>query len=60
MSVSYRKFSSWNKVARLGEPEYYNKQHYTQGAKCWNGPHRSVEVSVIPKLYLSSTKPYFL
>jgi protein kinase C substrate 80K-H len=49
-NVPCRKFSSWNKAARFGEPEYYTKQHYTHGAKCWNGPHRSVEVSVIPKL----------
>ncbi|KAG2130985.1 glucosidase II beta subunit-like-domain-containing protein [Suillus bovinus] len=41
---SLGKFSSWNKVARPGELEYYTRQHYTQGAKCWNGPHRSVEL----------------
>ncbi|KAG1902835.1 glucosidase II beta subunit-like-domain-containing protein [Suillus fuscotomentosus] len=41
---SLGKFSSWNKAARPGEPEYYTRQHYTQGAKCWNGPHRSVEL----------------
>ncbi|KAG1859015.1 glucosidase II beta subunit-like protein-domain-containing protein [Suillus subalutaceus] len=27
-----------------GELEYYTRQHFTQGAKCWNGPHRSVEL----------------
>ncbi|KAG0700078.1 glucosidase II beta subunit-like-domain-containing protein, partial [Suillus ampliporus] len=42
--VSLGKFSSWNKAARPGELEYYTKQRYTQGAKCWNGPHRSVEL----------------
>jgi protein kinase C substrate 80K-H len=41
---SLGKFSSWNKAARPGELEYYTRQHYTQGAKCWNGPHRSVEL----------------
>lgn len=44
--VPSRKFSSWNKAARAGELEYYTRQHYTQGAKCWNGPHRSVEVNI--------------
>jgi protein kinase C substrate 80K-H len=44
--VPSRKFSSWNKAARPGELEYYTRQHYTQGAKCWNGPHRSVEVNI--------------
>ncbi|KAG2345043.1 hypothetical protein BDR05DRAFT_931060 [Suillus weaverae] len=43
-SFSLGKFSSWNKAARPGELEYYTRQHYTQGAKCWNGPHRSVEL----------------
>lgn len=41
---SLGKFSSWNKAAQPGELEYYTRQHYTQGAKCWNGPHRSVEL----------------
>ncbi|OAX39255.1 hypothetical protein K503DRAFT_739832 [Rhizopogon vinicolor AM-OR11-026] len=43
-SFSLGKFSSWNKAAQPGEPEYYTRQHYTLGAKCWNGPHRSVEL----------------
>ncbi|KAG1753222.1 glucosidase II beta subunit-like-domain-containing protein [Suillus lakei] len=43
-SFSLGKFSSWNKAAQPGELEYYTRQHYTQGAKCWNGPHRSVEL----------------
>ncbi|KAG1739894.1 glucosidase II beta subunit-like-domain-containing protein [Suillus paluster] len=41
---SLGKFSTWNKAAQPGELDYYTKQHYTQGAKCWNGPHRSVEL----------------
>ncbi|GBE79118.1 endoplasmic reticulum protein [Sparassis latifolia] len=38
------RFSSWNNVAGVvsGSLEYYSKQHYTRGTKCWNGPHRSV------------------
>ncbi|KAF8450938.1 glucosidase II beta subunit-like-domain-containing protein [Boletus edulis BED1] len=41
-TVSLGKFSSWNKLAEPGELEYYTKQRYTQGTKCWNGPHRSL------------------
>ncbi|KAI9572397.1 glucosidase II beta subunit-like-domain-containing protein [Boletus coccyginus] len=43
-TFSLGKFSSWNKLAKPGELEYYTKQHYTQGTKCWNGPQRSVEL----------------
>jgi len=41
---SLGKFKSWNNDPRVqpGEPAYYTKQHYTGGAKCWNGPNRSV------------------
>ncbi|KAH9950157.1 endoplasmic reticulum protein [Amylocystis lapponica] len=41
---SLGKFTSWNKAPGVepGSPEYYSKQHYTRGAKCWNGPMRSV------------------
>ena len=28
-----------------GSPEYYSKQRYTKGARCWNGPERSVSVA---------------
>ncbi|CCM03985.1 uncharacterized protein FIBRA_06141 [Fibroporia radiculosa] len=41
---SLGKFSSWDTGAAVGSPEYYGKQHYTQGTKCWNGPMRSVTV----------------
>lgn len=41
---SCSRFSSWNTNAPLGSPEYYTKQHYTNGAKCWNGPERSITV----------------
>ncbi|KAI0052642.1 hypothetical protein FA95DRAFT_1483311 [Auriscalpium vulgare] len=42
----FLKFSSWNTSpdATPGSPEYYSRQVYTQGTKCWNGPHRSVTV----------------
>ncbi|KAG9317094.1 glucosidase II beta subunit-like protein-domain-containing protein [Chiua virens] len=43
-TFSLGKFSSWNKLAKPGEFEYYTKQRYTQGTKCWNGPQRSVEL----------------
>ncbi|KAJ7283361.1 glucosidase II beta subunit-like-domain-containing protein [Mycena rebaudengoi] len=37
-------FSSWNPSpdVKPGSPEYYEKQVYSGGAKCWNGPERSV------------------
>ena len=41
---SCSRFSSWNTNAPLGSPEYYSKQHYTRGLKCWNGPERSITV----------------
>jgi len=44
---SLGRFSSWNTDAPLGSPEYYTKQHYTHGAKCWNGPERSITVEFI-------------
>ncbi|KAI1785346.1 endoplasmic reticulum protein [Ganoderma leucocontextum] len=38
------KFTEWNNAEGIkkGSPAYYSKQHYTGGAKCWNGPQRSV------------------
>ncbi|KAH7888167.1 glucosidase II beta subunit-like-domain-containing protein [Phlebopus sp. FC_14] len=43
-TFSLGKFTSWNQLAQPGELEYYTKQRYTQGTKCWNGPQRSVEL----------------
>jgi len=43
-TFSLGKLSSWNKLAAPGEFEYYTKQRYTQGTKCWNGPQRSLEL----------------
>ncbi|KIP09812.1 hypothetical protein PHLGIDRAFT_85955 [Phlebiopsis gigantea 11061_1 CR5-6] len=39
-------FASWNDAEGIspGSPEYYGKQHYTRGTKCWNGPMRSVQL----------------
>jgi protein kinase C substrate 80K-H len=43
-TVSLGKFDSWNpsSTVKPGEPEYYHKQIYNQGTRCWNGPPRSV------------------
>ncbi|KAF8883454.1 glucosidase II beta subunit-like-domain-containing protein, partial [Infundibulicybe gibba] len=43
-NFSLGKFSSWNPSSdvRPGDPEYYQKQVYNQGTRCWNGPERSV------------------
>ena len=37
-------FSSWKKDEEVGTPGYYSRQIFTGGAKCWNGPQRSVQV----------------
>ena len=41
-----RKFTSWNLSPDVteGSPEYYSKQVYSQGTRCWNGPQRNVKV----------------
>ncbi|KAJ7590752.1 glucosidase II beta subunit-like-domain-containing protein [Mycena floridula] len=43
-TFSLGKFSSWNPSpdVAVGSPEYYQKQMYQHGARCWNGPERSV------------------
>ncbi|KAH9938712.1 endoplasmic reticulum protein [Fomitopsis serialis] len=43
---SLGKFTHWNNAPGIepGSPEFYTKQHYERGSKCWNGPHRSVTV----------------
>ncbi|KAI0773737.1 endoplasmic reticulum protein [Fomes fomentarius] len=43
-TFSLGRFESWNNADGVEKesPEYYSKQHYTRGAKCWNGPQRSV------------------
>jgi len=37
-------FSSWKNDEEVGTPGYYSRQIYTGGAKCWNGPQRSIQV----------------
>ncbi|POV94665.1 hypothetical protein PSTT_16731 [Puccinia striiformis] len=44
--TSLGRFSHWNKDAPKGSREYYSKQVYTDGAKCWNGPERSVHLEI--------------
>ncbi|VDB86795.1 unnamed protein product [Peniophora sp. CBMAI 1063] len=39
-------FSGWNTNAEVGSPEYYSRQSYTLGTKCWNGPQRSVKLEL--------------
>ncbi|KAG8767294.1 hypothetical protein FRC16_007429, partial [Serendipita sp. 398] len=39
---SLGRFSSWNTSAPVGSPEYYSRQVYKHGARCWNGPERSI------------------
>ena len=40
-------FSSWRIGEKVGTPNYYSRQMFTGGAKCWNGPHRSVQVCIL-------------
>ncbi|KAG6831905.1 hypothetical protein H0H87_003557 [Tephrocybe sp. NHM501043] len=39
-----RTFDSWNPAEGIepGTPEYYKKQVYKHGTRCWNGPERNV------------------
>src|SRR5882757_9441492 len=53
------RFSSWNNDAPLGSSEYYTKQFYTHGAKCWNGPERSITVRKTLQLSLQKLTPTF-
>lgn len=39
-------FVSWNGTAESGAPEYYSQQKYQNGARCWNGPMRSVTLDL--------------
>ncbi|KAH8113337.1 endoplasmic reticulum protein [Phellopilus nigrolimitatus] len=43
-SFSLGKFAHWNTAAGAapGTPEYYARAQYAKGARCWNGPERSV------------------
>ncbi|KAF9480233.1 endoplasmic reticulum protein [Pholiota conissans] len=43
-TFSLGKFESWNPSPDVtpGSPEYYSKQVYKHGTRCWNGPERNV------------------
>ncbi|KAJ8456395.1 hypothetical protein ONZ45_g18736 [Pleurotus djamor] len=45
-TFSLGKFESWNPDpdVKVGSPEFYSKQVYKHGTRCWNGPERSVFV----------------
>jgi protein kinase C substrate 80K-H len=55
-----RRFQGWNVSATPGMTEYYTKQAYTGGARCWNGPERSVSVRPQGRLGkdMSSHRPF--
>lgn len=39
-------FSSWKIDQEVGTPDYYSRQIFTGGVKCWNGPQRSVQACI--------------
>ncbi|KAL4264047.1 Glucosidase 2 subunit beta [Pleurotus pulmonarius] len=43
-TFSLGKFKSWNpdQDVPVGSPEFYTKQTYKHGTRCWNGPERNV------------------
>jgi protein kinase C substrate 80K-H len=45
---SLGKFASWNLSPDVteGSAEYYSKQVYSQGTRCWNGPQRNVKLDL--------------
>ncbi|KLO07499.1 endoplasmic reticulum protein [Schizopora paradoxa] len=47
-TFSLGKFKHWNNApgVEVGSPEYYSKQYYKGGVRCWNGPERSVTLSL--------------
>ncbi|KAL0949194.1 hypothetical protein HGRIS_009272 [Hohenbuehelia grisea] len=49
-NFSLGKFQSWNPDPEVkpGTPEFYSKQIYKHGTRCWNGPERSVIVRKSP------------
>ena len=57
-----RKFDSWNPSSDVkpGQPEYYQKQVYNHGTRCWNGPERNVMVSFTHPFPASSFLPCYI
>ncbi|KAH6896412.1 endoplasmic reticulum protein [Coprinopsis sp. MPI-PUGE-AT-0042] len=45
-TFSLGRFDGWNNAEGVekGSIEYYSKQYYKRGTRCWNGPERSVVV----------------
>ncbi|KAF7982323.1 hypothetical protein HWV62_29020 [Athelia sp. TMB] len=45
-TFSLGKWVGWNDApgVEVGSPAYYGKQRYEGGAKCWNGPNRSLQL----------------
>ncbi|KAI0269413.1 glucosidase II beta subunit-like-domain-containing protein [Gloeopeniophorella convolvens] len=45
-TFSLGRFDSWNPSPEVeeGSPEYYTKQVYAHGTRCWNGPERNVKL----------------
>ncbi|TDL29245.1 hypothetical protein BD410DRAFT_779584 [Rickenella mellea] len=45
-TFSLGRFHSWHPSpdVEVGSPEYYTKQVYSSGARCWNGPERSTKL----------------
>ncbi|KAF8898115.1 glucosidase II beta subunit-like protein-domain-containing protein [Gymnopilus junonius] len=43
-TFSLGKFKRWNKDAEPGSPEFYSKQVYKKGTRCWNGPERNTKL----------------
>lgn len=59
-SNSLGSFAGWNTEGERGSYGYYTKQRYRNGAKCWNGPERAVNVELscgTTNAILSVTEP---
>ncbi|GAA5895979.1 hypothetical protein JCM6882_005578 [Rhodosporidiobolus microsporus] len=47
MRTSLGRFKGWSSEAEQGSEEYYHKQLYADGQRCWNGPLRSAKVDLV-------------
>ncbi|GAA5828886.1 hypothetical protein JCM11251_005908 [Rhodosporidiobolus azoricus] len=47
MKTSLGRFVGWSSDAEQGTEEYYHKQLYANGQRCWNGPLRSAKVDLV-------------